>query len=339
MSNTCHYCGIQMAIPEQGQVTMHPKQYEKMAGNRFVKPEFHQKHNRYYFSFQSTNNLITLLEEWLKEDVHNEWMELLDNHNNQMPITVQHLYERATQPALTSIIYNGEFTSHIQPIIDLKTQGIFGYEALLRTTNSSTSPGDLFAFAQRAGLHSMLDQKAREEAVKSKAKHIPKGQKCFINFLPSTIYVPEYCLRHTFNIVKHYDVAPSDLVFEVVETEKITNMDHLKNIFETYQASGMNVALDDVGSGYSTIEVLNLLKPHIVKIDREYIRDCHLEKEKQDFLLRVINTAYELGVELLAEGIETIEEYNWLQNNGIQYGQGYYIGKPSPYPIHSFSHA
>ncbi|KGP71222.1 EAL domain-containing protein [Pontibacillus yanchengensis] len=339
MSNACQYCGIQMDIPEQGQITIHPKQYNKLSVSMALETDFNQKQNRYYFPFQSPNHLITLLEDWLKDDLHNEWVELLDNHNNQMPITIQHLYERAIQPELTSIIYKGEFSSHIQPIIDLKSKEVFGYEALLRTTNSSISPGELFGFAQRAGLHSMLDQKAREEAVKSKAEHIPKGQKCFINFLPSTIYVPEYCLRHTFNIVRRYNVDPADLVFEVVETEKITNMDHLKNIFETYQASGMNVALDDVGSGYSTIDVLNLLKPHIVKIDREYIRDCHLEKEKQDFLLRVMNTANELGVELLAEGIETIEEYYWLQNNGIQYGQGYYIGKPSPSPIQSFSHA
>jgi EAL domain-containing protein (putative c-di-GMP-specific phosphodiesterase class I) len=90
------------------------------------------------------------------------------------------------------------------------------------------SPGKLFEVATKTGLHSLLDQRAREVAVKARVGKVPAGTKSFINFLPSTIYNPDFCLQHTFKIVEKYQINPEDLVFEVVETEKIVNIGHLK---------------------------------------------------------------------------------------------------------------
>lgn len=178
----------------------------------------------------------------------------------------------------------------------------------------------------------MLDQKARRTAVKAKSEHLLEGQKIFINFLPSTIYVQEFCLKHTFQVVKEFDLNPSDLVFEVVETEKITDVAHLKSILDTYKSSGMKVALDDVGTGYSTLDMFNLLQPDYLKIDRSYVEDCHKSIENQTFLYQVMERADRIGIQVLAEGIETKEEWDWLRKLGVDYGQGYFIAKPQPYP-------
>ncbi|QHE53308.1 EAL domain-containing protein [Pontibacillus sp. HMF3514] len=333
MATDCQACGTSVNMPEKGYVIVRPTQdIENWIDSIYL--DLIQKEDMIYiYHYQSFQSLLPTLENLLEKDLHDHWLHLTDEDRSySFPITIQHLYERITNPELVEIIYQGNFTSFLQPIIHMQNGEVYGYEALLRTKDQKVSPGELFPFAQRAGLHSMLDQKAREEAVKAKAKHIPKGQKCFINFLPSTIYVPEYCLSHTFHIVSKYNVNPEDLVFEVVETEEITNVKHLHDIFKTYQNYGMNVALDDVGSGYSTIEMFQLLHPHIVKIDRSYIQDCHLSDEKQSFLIEVIDRAKQLNIKLLAEGIETKDEFDWLHEAGIDYGQGYYIGKPDHIP-------
>ncbi|MBW9234483.1 EAL domain-containing protein, partial [Leptospira santarosai] len=89
-----------------------------------------------------------------------------------------------------NLIQHGELVSYLQPIVSLRSNEVYGYESLLRTTNShmALSPGKLFDVATKTGLHSLLDQRARETAVKARNAKVPAGLKSFINFLPSTIY-------------------------------------------------------------------------------------------------------------------------------------------------------
>ncbi|WP_156969489.1 EAL domain-containing protein [Jeotgalibacillus campisalis] len=231
-------------------------------------------------------------------------------------------------------IQNGSLVSHLQPILMVKSGEVYAYESLLRSKDPSEniSPYELFKVANSTGFHSLLDQRAREEAIKAKKQYIQKGIKSFINFLPSTIYNPEFCLRHTFNIVKKYDIDPQDLVFEVVETEKINDVDHLKSVFSTYKREGIKVALDDVGAGFSTIEMLKLLEPDYVKIDRSFVSFCDTSEEKQAFLKEVNETSHNLGIKVLAEGIERQEELAVCQQLGLDLCQGYLFGKPSETP-------
>lgn len=233
-----------------------------------------------------------------------------------------------------SIIQSGELISFLQPIIDLqKDDQLFGYESLLRTKeDNDISPGALFSTAAKAGMLSLLDQRAREAAIRAKNLFIPKGVKSFINFLPSTIYNPDFCLQHTFHLVNKYAIDPADLVFEVVESEQIEDMGHLKKVLQTYKREGMKVALDDVGAGYSTLEVLKMLDPDFVKIDRQFIQFCDQESRKQQFLGEVMELANELDITVLAEGIERKEELEYCRSLGVQLAQGFFIGKPSPNP-------
>lgn len=115
--------------------------------------------------------------------------------------------------------------------------------------------------------------KTTTSAVQAQAEQIDRGKKCL---LPYTIYVPEFCLKHTFKMVKEFEVDPNDIIFEVVETEKVSDVNHLKSIFNTYKSSGMKVALDDGGTGFSTLEMLTHLPPDYVKVDRSYTQNCHL---------------------------------------------------------------
>ncbi|SFA77570.1 MULTISPECIES: EAL domain-containing protein [unclassified Bacillus (in: firmicutes)] len=249
-------------------------------------------------------------------------------------IPAESLLMQLQNAEIISTIQTGELISYLQPIIHLQENDrIFGYESLLRSSCADMiSPGKLFSVAAKSGMLSLLDQRAREAAIIAKRTYVPKGVKSFINFLPSTIYNPEYCLRHTFKLVKKYEIDPSDLVFEVVETEKISDVDHLKRVLDTYKKQGMKVALDDVGSGFATLDVLQMLNPDFVKIDRHYVDHCDKFPEKQQFLTEVMQIAKDLGIIVLAEGIERPEELEHCRQIGIDLAQGFLIGRPSERP-------
>ncbi|REJ05397.1 EAL domain-containing protein [Halobacillus trueperi] len=336
MAKDCQYCGTSVFIPEQGALVLnsiHPHQ----GGKEFPLRLTYESPEAKVYSYKNKDELRLALVDWFEGSTPDYWVHILNTENSQsFPISIQHLYERLQSPELAELIHSGSFQSHLQPIVDMKNNRVYGYESLLRTKDLSVPPGELFSYASRSGLQSMLDQKARRTAVKAKSEHLNAGDKIFINFLPSTIYVPEFCLKHTFQIVKEFNIDPEDLVFEVVETEKIDDVEHLKSILETYKASGMKVALDDVGSGYSTLEMLSLLQPDYLKIDRSYIQNCHSDVNNQAFLFDVMERAKQLNIHVLAEGIELQEEWEWLQQLGVDFGQGYYIGKPQAVPEKEF---
>ncbi|MEC0126101.1 EAL domain-containing protein [Paenibacillus pabuli] len=234
---------------------------------------------------------------------------------------------------LVSVIVEHQFSSHMQPIVDASEQ-IIGFEFLLRPAEQGRpfSAYELFEVARDTGLHSFLDRTARMAAIETSAVLLPHGVKRFVNFLPSSIYNPKYCLNHTFETIERLSLDPKDFVFEVVETEQIQHMSILQHIFEVYRSHGMSVALDDVGAGFSTIEVMNKLEPDFVKIDRSLIDRCDHDLTKQQQIIDIVEMSRRFGGRVLAEGIERIEEFEFCRSVGIDLAQGYYFGKPAAYP-------
>lgn len=255
----------------------------------------------------------------------------VDNQANSQtpPLEVEMLRDQLANRHIIEQIQHGTFESHLQPIIFLDSTETFGYEALLRS-EANISPFDLFRTANRFGLHSKLDQRARAEAIKATFEAVAPHQKTFINFLPSTIYNPDYCLQHTFEIIDRYKLNPDRFIFEVVETEKVHDVDHLQHVFSTYKQRGMQVALDDVGAGFSTLDMLKRLEPDYVKIDRSYISFCDEDAEKRAFLKKVRALTHAMGITLLAEGVERAEEADVCRELGFDLAQGYFFGKPAP---------
>lgn len=252
-------------------------------------------------------------------------------------ITFPQFYSRVQRPDYIEIMNSSLFTNHMQPIIKLEDNEISGYEFLMRPINQHYpfQPYELFQMARESGLQSFLDSATRISSIRVGAEHLPRGIKRFINFLPSSIYDPSHCLRTTFKAVEKYEVDPNDLVFEVVETEKVNEINHLKNIFNTYKAEGMKMALDDVGTGFATKEMLLELKPDFAKIDRSVISFCDQDLDKQSKLSELVSIAEAEGITLLAEGIERREEAQFCREAGMTFGQGYYFGRPLERPITS----
>lgn len=246
--------------------------------------------------------------------------------------SLHQLLQNIKEHDMIQIIRQTEFISFFQPIVSLHSNEIIAFEALLRDPLARVSPGRLFEAAQATGLHYLLDMKARQTAIQSRMDVIPHGIKSFINFLPSTIYDPAFSVKSIIQHIERHHVRPEDVVFEVVETEEIVDIDHLKTIFSAYKQEGIKVALDDFGSGHSTLEVLVQLVPDYVKIDRAHIMNCDQDVRKQKELIELVNISKELGVTSLAEGVERKEELEFCRDIGIELAQGYYLGKPEQTP-------
>lgn len=251
------------------------------------------------------------------------------------PIPLNHFFARIKHHSLVSMVTDGLFSSHMQPIVDIQSRQVIGYEFLLRPAEGQArfNPYELFTVAQQTGLHSFLDRAARISAIETSARHLPQGIKRFVNFLPSSIYNPNYCLSHTFKAIEKNHLDPQDFVFEVVETERIEDIGHLKKIFAVYQEHGMKVALDDVGSGFATLEVLPELMPDFVKIDRGLVDMCDTDEHKQQTISNIVSCSHQFGATVLAEGMERKEEWDFCRSLGIDLAQGYLLGKPSAAPL------
>lgn len=160
---------------------------------------------------------------------------------------------------LIYILEEETLVSYFQPIVDIKDNSIYGYEILSRGIKEDGSimhPFEMFKLAQESDLLFNLDRQARETAIISAAReNIDK--KLFINFLPSVIYNPQVCLKTTINLINKFNFKAENITFEVVETEDIKDINHLNTILDFYRNKGFNIALDDVGSGYSSLNNLS----------------------------------------------------------------------------------
>ncbi len=235
---------------------------------------------------------------------------------------------------LVDMMNNKSFKVYFQPIIDMNNESIYGYECLLRGIGKKGEiipPGKLFGMAKGSDLLLRLDRVARECSLEAIAeKNIDKY--CFINFLPSSIYTPEVCLRTTYNLAVKLNLNLEKIVFEVSETEKVEDTGHLKSILTFYQKSGFRTALDDIGSGYASLSLLAKLSPDFVKVDREIIKDIHTSKLKQSILQALSDISSKNNILLLAEGVEKKEELEYVKSFNIRFVQGFYYAKPSPEP-------
>jgi EAL domain-containing protein (putative c-di-GMP-specific phosphodiesterase class I) len=233
------------------------------------------------------------------------------------------------------IINNQSLTSYYQPILQAHDKSIFGYEALIRGVKADGSlmyPDVFFEKSARNDLNFKVDRLCRESALKTAAVKKIK-QKVFINFLPTSIYDPEFCLASTVKWAKQLEFDPANIIFEVVETEFVKDQEHLQKILQYYRKQGFKIALDDVGEGFSNLNTLISIKPDIIKVDRQIIENIDKDELKQSVYKALYTLAKENGIEVLAEGIETAFELQMIESIGVDYLQGYYFGKPQVEPI------
>ena len=218
-----------------------------------------------------------------------------------------------------------DFTMAFQPIINCQSNTIYGYEALVRGLNNESA----FSIISQVNDDNRytFDQLCRIKAI-ALASKLGINTMLSINFLPNAIYKPERCIRTTLEAAKKYNFPTTNIMFEFTEVEKIEDSSHVERVVSYYQELGFKTATDDFGSGYSGLNLLADFQTDIIKLDMALIRDIDKDTKRQTIVHNCLNMFKELNVMALAEGIETVEEYHWLKNAGIDLMQGYLFAKP-----------
>jgi len=245
------------------------------------------------------------------------------------------LLSRLSSDWLMDMIDEERLSFHFQPIVPINNPDEpFAYEALIRGSMKDGTvvyPDRLFAQARASELTFHLDRAARINAIRQAMGH-GLTTAVFINFNPTTIYEPSFCLQTTVKEAEKVGADPNQFVFEVVESEHVGDVPHLLRIINYYRDCGFRVALDDLGAGYASLNLLAKLKPDFVKFDRELVSGIHEDSFKQKVLGKLVEMAQDLGIQTIAEGVELVEEWRWLQETGVHFVQGYLFARPATPP-------
>ena len=246
------------------------------------------------------------------------------------------LKERAQHDWVRDALDDNWLFSLFHPIVQADSGVVFAYEALIRAKNPHTEDtigaGPLINASVKLNIEHVFDQRARQTAIRNAAAlRIPR-MRLFLNFMPNTIYDPEVCLRTTMETVEECGMELSDLVFEVVETEHIPDMKRLHKILDYYRSRGAGTAVDDMGAGFSSLEYLTALRPDFVKLDRDLVVQAEHKASARQSLDVIIAQAGQLGIKVIAEGIETEEQMQMCRGAGVDYMQGFLFGQPANPP-------
>ena len=250
--------------------------------------------------------------------------------------SLEQLFAKVQGGWLVNVLRDERLGMVFQPIVHRDAPDeVFAYECLLRSDDKGqvVFPDRLLAVARGADLLFQLDLAARRTAIREAVRHNITA-KLFINFTPSAIYDPAFCLRSTVRALEEANIAPERVVFEVIESEQIIDTAHLRQICDYYRERGFGIALDDIGAGSSSLNMLTELRPDYIKIDMQLIRNIDRDPYKALITQKLLETAQGLGITTIAEGVETTEEYEWVVEHGADLIQGYLIAKPaSPPPL------
>lgn len=238
---------------------------------------------------------------------------------------------------LVDILREQRLYSAYQPIVEARSGRVVAHEALIRAcdaTGVTIPPADLFAAARESNLLFQLDRDARLRAIASarSAGVGDGGGLLFINFNPTAIYDPANCLQSTLEAIQRAGLRPSAVVFEVVESDAVTDPSHLKGILDYYRERGYRVALDDLGAGFSSLNLLEQVRPDFVKLDMHLVRGVDADPYKANILAGLLRMAHALDVKTVVEGVETAAEWNWVREHGATLVQGFLFGQPSRAP-------
>lgn len=238
---------------------------------------------------------------------------------------------------LSAILASDALDFHFQPIVHAaEPTEVFAYEALVRAATPAGEPippFELFRTARAAELMFHLDRSARVNAIR-RASERRIGSRLFINFNPTAIYDPAFCLETTVREIQSRpagSVGPSGFVFEVIESDQVQELNHLSRIVDRYRDAGFEVALDDLGAGYASLNMLSQLRPDYVKIDRELVSGVDQDVYQQKILRKIVELARDLDTRVIAEGVETVGEWRWLKEC-VDYCQGYLFARPAAEP-------
>jgi EAL domain-containing protein (putative c-di-GMP-specific phosphodiesterase class I) len=218
-----------------------------------------------------------------------------------------------------------DITMAFQPIVDVRDRSVLAYEALVRGVDGSGAAAVL-ARVNEDNRYA-FDQACRTTAVELAARlRIPTSVS--INFLPNAVYQAATCIRATLEAARRFSFPTSSLIFEITENERLVDKDHLKSIIREYKRQGFKTAIDDFGAGYSGLGLLAEFQPDLIKLDMALVRNIDADPVRRAIVQGILGVCNALGIEVIAEGIETQAELQQLRELGVSLFQGYLLARP-----------
>jgi EAL domain-containing protein (putative c-di-GMP-specific phosphodiesterase class I) len=217
-------------------------------------------------------------------------------------------------------------TFAFQPIADISTRKVFAYEALTRGKGGE-SAASVFSAIPQANLHA-FDHAARLAAVRL-ASRLGLEEKISLNVMPGCIESMPDSLDRVIECAVNVGLSPSQLMLEITEGEAVQRPKEFSQWLERYRAQGVCLAIDDFGAGYSGLNLLAWFQPDLIKLDMHLVRDVDRAGPRQAIARAVLQVCDDLGIEVIAEGVETIGEFAWFRRVGVRLFQGYLLARPA----------
>lgn len=250
-------------------------------------------------------------------------------------MTLQATERIVLESALREALKNGEFIPYFQPQIDVETKKIMGMELLVRwqsPTYGLVSPAKFIPLAERTGLIVALDRLVMKQAIKQFSEwnraELDTG-KLSMNLAVKHLEADDF-LEVLHQVVAEHGCCPKRLELEITESDIMNNPESSIEKLEKISQMGINLAVDDFGTGYSSLSYLKRLPINKLKIDKSFIDELPHDEEDCAIAKTIIGLCKNLGLEVIAEGVETQEQKDFLYNNGCNLIQGYYYAKPMP---------
>jgi EAL domain-containing protein (putative c-di-GMP-specific phosphodiesterase class I) len=242
--------------------------------------------------------------------------------------------ERSRRDRITSlqrILMQESIVSVYEPIVRLSDREAIGYEALARGPIGTglETPMALFAAAGEGDLTFELDVLCRRRALCG-ARGIDPASKLFLNILPSSIYDPDFTELRIRRALEELGIGPANLVLEISEREAISNFQIFREAVDHISRLGVGIALDDTGTGYSSLEAAMELSPDFLKVDMTLVRGLEGDPQRQELLQSLLRLSANMNARLVAEGVETEAEFDALVALGVELGQGFLFGRGGP---------
>lgn len=235
---------------------------------------------------------------------------------------------------LQRILENDDLTAVFQPIVNLQAGAILGYEGLIRGPADTPlrSPAALFQAARSCGLSGAIEDLCRKVVIDHFVGLGLPG-KLFLNVTPTWFLDAGADPQPFAACLQRAGLAPGRVVLELTEGAPVPDVDLLRDIAARYAALGVQVAIDDLGSGFSSLRLWSELRPAFVKVDMYFAQGIERDKVKLQFMRSLQDIARLLGTTIIAEGIETEAELLLVRELGIAGGQGFHIARPQAVPM------
>lgn len=231
---------------------------------------------------------------------------------------------------LDDIIERKRIRSVFQPIVSLRDGDILGFEALSRIIGDSAIENIevLFEQAVLQGRIWELEKLCRAKSLSTLFETRSYKKKLFLNVNPLVMHDTKFRQGFTKEHLDTYHVSSEQVIIEITENSSVEESEAFQATVVHYKEQGYEIALDDVGSCYSGLNLICDIKPHFLKLDRKLVQNIHNDGMKRALIKSLVGLTDSLGMFLIAEGIEAEEELDALIEMGVHYGQGFLLGRP-----------